>query len=322
MGRVDTAPARPRKPRGSPAGSIVAGVFAIVLVAGIAFEAGRRSRYVIATGVPVSGTLVVSLPTRDGLVIGADSRATAGGEYFDSEQKLCLVETKPPVVFTITGTSDFLDQPPSGVSIRDWFPRAPFRFRGSDVVETAIWNAPAAEDPLSRLTVGASALASSLGQYFSRVPAAGALFRGRDVCQLVVAGSQNAALACASVVIVEHENGSVVVEAPNLRVYQSDSSVIADLFGESEYVLTHVLQGPGSLRLPVLVRGILNDPPRVWELGGREGVLSVRAIIQASEAMTSVVPVPSGNGIGGPVQGYLVTGTSVRSLADVLKVEN
>src|SRR5437588_3979742 len=81
-----------------------------------------------------SGTLVVVIPTRDGLVVAADSRSTVLGQNFDGAEKLQLANTETPILVTITGTSDFANMPPPGVSLIDWMPNATYNYRGTAFV--------------------------------------------------------------------------------------------------------------------------------------------------------------------------------------------
>ncbi len=263
---------------------------------------------------PAAGTLVVAIPTKEGLVVAADSRATVEGEYFDGREKLNLVESTPPVLFTITGSADFIDPPPPGMTLREWVPKAPYGFRSSSVVRAYLQQSPVRPLTLDRVAKVAAALAASLQDYFHRVPIVD--FRGRELCRLAMFQADGGIPRYASVAIVVTEDGRVEARGPIiLKAYEPGSAMGGELIGEGDYTKAHVLRGEGRRFLPERAAAILNAKHvRVRDVAAVDGAFLARAIIEATEATTKLIPVPSGYGIGGPVYIYLVAPSSIKLL--------
>jgi hypothetical protein len=64
---------------------------------------------------PVYGTLVVTAPSRDGLIVAADSRARMDGAVCDSYHKITEPTRPDRTVFAVIGRSMYLEPPPSGL---------------------------------------------------------------------------------------------------------------------------------------------------------------------------------------------------------------
>jgi hypothetical protein len=63
----------------------------------------------------VYGTLVVTAPSRDGLIVAADSRARMNGAVCDSYHKITEPARPDRTVFAVLGRSMYLEAPPSGL---------------------------------------------------------------------------------------------------------------------------------------------------------------------------------------------------------------
>jgi hypothetical protein len=63
----------------------------------------------------VAGTLVVVAPSRDGLIVAADSRARMDGAVCDSYHKITEPDRPDRTVFVVLGRSIYLEPPPSGL---------------------------------------------------------------------------------------------------------------------------------------------------------------------------------------------------------------
>jgi len=112
----------------------------------------------------------VVIPTRDGLVVAADSRSTVLGQYYDGVAKLKIAATDTPMLVTITGNSDFADPPPAGVTLRDWMPRATYRYQGSAFVLSYLAKRSAFVLSEASLVETADKLAESLSEFLKSKP--------------------------------------------------------------------------------------------------------------------------------------------------------
>jgi hypothetical protein len=72
-------------------------------------EIGQRLGAAVSFLRAVSGTLVVLVPSGNGLIVAADSRTTIGGKvYCDNRFKILIPRSPPRTVATVTGTGTFV----------------------------------------------------------------------------------------------------------------------------------------------------------------------------------------------------------------------
>lgn len=277
---------------------------------------------------PIDATLVVAIPTKEGLIVAADSRVTLpSGQYFDIEKKLNVVESKPPLIFAVTGYSAVKEPVPPGKTLQEWFPVAPHRFQGSLIVQKYLQENLTRQLTLDqRLTQSADALASCLNKFFSQNPQVIVSFHGRELCRLSIFQANGMAQSWGSVPFEVSKDGRIEAKPAIIKSYKSTDAMDCVFFDPDYYTTTHVLRGQGRAFLPErakkMVQQAMSDvPPRIQEISANDGAFLARAIIQAAETTTKIIPVPSGSGIGGPVYIYLVTPLSVRPV-EALQQEN
>jgi hypothetical protein len=199
---------------------------------------------------------------------------------------------------------------PSGVTIRDWAPRAPVLFSGEDIVRKAFL---AEETP--RLTSAssvnriASGLASSVQDFFVRNPGpSAASYRGAPLCTLVIFQVDGAALTFGYSQINVSRDGRVSAANPIVRAIQQDEPRDFAHFGEVEDVPIQVLNGAARQYMPPRALDLLIVPRLVRDLRVKDGWFLASSIIAAIEHTTA--------GVGGPIRGYLITATSLSSLPE------
>jgi hypothetical protein len=258
---------------------------------------------------------VVVIPTRDGLVIAADSRSTVQGQYLDGVVKLHVARTKRPIVVSITGTSDFAHAPPAGISLQDWFPKATYEYRGTSFVQAYLDNRPDTVLSASVASTVAEAFATSLGAYFDTRPAMKSRFVRQDLCRLVLAqAGSDGSMLYASVPLSLDSEGRVIVGANTFKAYRPHDEKAMEYIGEDRYTTEHVLGSHGTHLLDQRAADLWNVARRIDDMSAADASFVAAAIIRAAEETTRVVPVPSGNGIGGPPMAYLITSQTVVSL--------
>ena len=263
-----------------------------------------------------TGTLVVVVPSQDGLVVAADSRSTVLGQNFDGIGKLQIARTHRPILVTITGTSDFADPPPPGVSLKEWMPKATYQYRGNPFVQTLLEKRP--EISLSHTSAAevASALASSLNEFLGARPALTVQYVSQDLCRLVLCQeSTDGVMLFASVPLVVDDRGHVEAQATTFKRYGGQDGKVMEFIGEDRYTTEHVLGSHGTHLLDQRAADILNAKGFIRDFRSTDAAWLAQAIIKAAEATTKIVPVPSGNGIGGPVAIYLVTAKHVSPIS-------
>ena len=256
---------------------------------------------------PAAATLVVGVPTRDGFVVAADSRLTAGGQYIDGVKKLHAVDdVNPAVVFAITGVLAVAEATPLDAALREGRPSQILRW--PPVVASAIRALP---DPVlnaQTLDLIVDALASALHSVKERLI-------GNET-QLVLFQAHAGALTVVTSVVSIHAPGVSVGER-KMATYKQDDAHRLVLAGADGYTKTHVL-APGSAGRHLLsprFEAVVSGKRLVRDFDVRDGMLIATSIIRAAEKTTELVRVPGGGGIGGPVQAYLITETSVKPVA-------
>ena len=126
------------------------------------------------------------IPTREGVVVAADSRTTVAGKYFDNREKLHFLKGDPSVAFALTGTSEFIPFPPLGVNLRKWVDTAEPEFEGSQIIASHLesnWNGELSDESLRQI---ATAFGKAVYEFYVRRPNALRPFLGKDLCRFVM----------------------------------------------------------------------------------------------------------------------------------------
>jgi len=259
----------------------------------------------------VIGTLVLVIPTRDGIVAAADSRGAVRGQFYDGRKKLHTAPTIPPTVFAITGTADFPNAIQPGVPPEDWS----YAFRSHESVSPCL-----VQDREFVLTPGrmrdiGEALALSVGNFLTR---SGKLeeFTGRDVCRLVLCQPDAATgdSLYGSVAINMSSTGTVSLSGPRFERYLLDGYGYVERIGEGSYLNEVVLNGPGRQFLTNEALSLMTSPYRIEDIDSREAAAIATAVIQAAEYTTKLSPILSGSGIGGPIMRLVLQGSRVSQI--------
>ena len=280
---------------------IAAAVAVVALVAQAAFS---------------SGTLVVAVPTNDGLVVAADSRREYRGQFADvNRPKLHVIdrEKAPPMVFALTGSFE-AHEPPFGMSLHDWLESSPREFDGSVVVHETLLARP---ERLTQATVEAatSGLFESFRRYLETKP--GLVRRNAFLCRILIfqVTTSGSMIIGTSGLGVDSGARVIVVEAPALQSISRSDGARGDLvFGARDYTNTFVLQGAGRKLIPDRLLKLFHTGKRVRNLRQKDGWLYSNALIDATARMMVDNPPPGGANVGGPVRGYLLTASRVSSL--------
>lgn len=255
-----------------------------------------------------SGTLVVVIPTRDGLVVAADSRSTVLGQSYDGAEKLQLANTETPTLVTITGTSDFANAPPPGVSLMDWMPKATYKYRGTAFVVSYLGKRQRISLSETTLMETAKALTVSLQDFLKSEPLMAAQFSNKELCRLVLCqASAKRGQIYGTVALRVDAKGLVSVESPLVKVFRDGDPKSLEFIGEDRYVVENVFGGVGQRFLSQESVSIWNKKNNVSDFAATDAARLATAILRATELTTGIVPVPSGNGVGGPTRVYVVT---------------
>jgi hypothetical protein len=260
----------------------------------------------VASQLTLRSTLIVAIPSNEGIVLAADSRVTAGATFFDGDKKLHVIEGPPCLVYAISGTSEFREMPPAGTSIAEALPHLRVNFDGADVVRS-ILEASLPQDLTSveGERVG-RALGEALGAFNRTNPAAMASFTGQFICRLCLFQvSEDGDAAIAATEILLDARGSVVLGEIHHKRFGMNDLGGATYAGEYDFVKEHVLAGAGRQFLSAPSSALLSSLPLPVQAidAGAAATLATELILAASK-MTATVP--SHTGIGGPIQVLLL----------------
>jgi hypothetical protein len=244
--------------------------------------------------------------------VAADSRTRFRGKLYDGREKLYLAATQAPIVFAITGSGDFPEPFPGGIDPESWLLNCTYAFRGKDFVESHLGSHDYFQLGSASLEEIGRALAVAYAGFFSRFPAKAAEFSGGHICRLVLCqvNSSDAEMRFGSIGVLTDEKCITAVTDPRFVAYRQTDAKAFERVGEVGYVDEHVLNGYGR-RFLAAEEAIWESKQFVRDVRGHEAALISRAVISAAEQTSATIPLPSGNGIGGPVSCLLVTTNSV-----------
>lgn len=261
----------------------------------------------------ISGTLIIVIPTMDGLVVAADSRTTFRGKFYDCREKLHVASTRTPIVFAITGSGEFPWSIPHGADPEPYLRNGPFAFRGRDSVLGYFDRDPHFVVSSTSIELIGKELATGFSDFLARYPNKATEFLGKNACRLVACQVDQASgdLLVASIAIAIDPCGNAAPTAPWFAQYKSADATACLFFGEVNYVVEHIQNGAGRRFLPQHAESIWSDMDIVQRLRSHEAARLARSIVAAVEKNSETIPIPGGIGIGGAVSSLLVTATSV-----------
>ena len=257
-------------------------------------------------------TLVISIPTADGFVMAADSRALYEGHFYDYREKLHVGRGQGPIGFAVTGSADFPWTIAPGYSPAEWLPHVPYFFRAKDKVQTYLERNPGVVLNHEAIHEVAHFLALSVVDFFTEQPEICARHIGRDMCRLVLCQVDplNDEPLYGAITLSIDLHRKVSLTNPRFMRYRAIDTVECELNGEGEYVTHHVVNGEGR-------HFIHNDDAELWaqrgeirNFGKADAARYAAALIRAAEQTTERFPIPSGSGIGGRVTTLLVKATA------------
>jgi hypothetical protein len=140
--------------------------------------------------------------------------------------------------------------------------------------------------------------------------------RDRELCRLAVfqAVSGTPRVSYGWVVLRMNTSGQVTAATPEFMTTNPSDVKKLYLLGEDKYTLEQVVGGRGQ-------QFLTDDATRGWNAatlakdltpGGAAAIAA--GIIRAAELTSTLVPIPSGNGIGGPIQAFLVSPEGISAI--------
>lgn len=265
----------------------------------------------------VFGTLIIMIPTKDGIIVAADSRVTIANTYIDGIQKIRKLNNLN-IVFGVTGASTFLPLA-RNVDPVEYFKTSPRLFNALDEFEKVLMSVKPRRIDTQVFTEVIGKLIPVVQSFLSKNPSHVNILRlrGKEIFNPVLAQfnpkTQESTLASAWLTI--GENGSIEIEKLIVDIVKSTNEVMFKPCGEREYFMKTVLQGPGRQYLGAKYFNILNTSLQIATLDYKDGAFLAITSIEAASKTTEIVPTETK--IGGPIKIYLITGVSPNSIREL-----
>jgi hypothetical protein len=253
------------------------------------------------------GTLVVMVPTADGLVIAADSRLTivGAGLFCDGSVKITELENVDRAALVVTGNSTIRDtRPLEGVLLSDFcdhlYKIVP-KFDADAILKRVIEAKPSLITDVSFALPEASAAA--VNEFLHLEPHSFDTLRGQNIFQVAIASFDDRAKV--SLIRSFHvdlsEDGIAKTSSVKIEQYTATDKSSLSLFGEANYLTAQVFAGPGLQFLGERYGRFRNMGPdaTVNDISATIGADFAADLIEAAEKTSRLVQPKTG--IGGPV---------------------
>ncbi|MBL7074245.1 hypothetical protein ISS37_03285 [candidate division KSB1 bacterium] len=267
---------------------------------------------VLVYGLPMvsTGTLIVIIPTQDGIVIAGDSRSTVGGSYIDGQEKICFVENIVDLSFTMTGFTRANPPPPQNVGLLSWYEEAPLLYDGKKIMHSYLKEHKTDQINENFLMNLSRILIDTLTKYFNQSPAGKETFKGNDICKPVIVKYDyvNNWSTVATFEIAFNSIGALTLKNISIETLSASDKRCLYLFGEVDYVINNVFNGEGREFLVSNFNELYDKPIFIGDMKSENASIIAKSIIDATSKISGIIPIPSGIGIGGTPSIYLIDG--------------
>lgn len=257
------------------------------------------------------GTLVVMVPTNEGLLVASDSRTTGAGTYCDGQQKSIAPSHPDRTVFTVTGIGTILapPNPSQRAQLCEYLRTGPRLLDIVQVVRTHLDRA--GSETILTMNFGALVFdcIRAAKEAQASNPKALANYANQVLFQVVLAAYDPA------FPLYTFRNFKIGVNAQlepfvlpemNMDARGPGERLVFWKFGESDFLEQHILKADGVGRnfLTADTIRLMEELPIIQDVGIKGAQAAAADLIQATERMATLVPPPSG--IGGPVDIFLL----------------
>ncbi len=255
-----------------------------------------------------SGTLVVTVPAKGGLLIAGDTRSTTMGVACDGNSKISVVNIRWPTVVAATATATWISaryplwpDDPCGDLAKNGIVLLDVKKLTQEYLEgrkAPVWNVDLQE--LSNYMIAA------VLEVHKAEPAFVHAFAGRTMFQIVLAGYQVDAQLSHVRALQFNLTPALKIEVKQSSNYKFKQDDAPDWphFGDTETFHTHVMVGVGKQFLPASFSA-LQGRRRIEDVSKEEaqdvGVHLIEAAKQASALVSAL------NSIGGAVEAYFLS---------------
>jgi hypothetical protein len=262
---------------------------------------------IVTLALPARGTLVVIVPSADGLVVAADSRTTVNGATCDNAYKITELRRPKRTVVAVTGDVAFIKPPDAAErDVCGYMKSAPHLLDIASVVKSYLEQKNVDPAKLRLEDLGAECV-GAVQRFRESEPLALEPYVGREIFSVVIAGYEaRSKTAMVLSFAVRIDGVTHRVEAGRFTriaiTPQSRRGVWS--YGESEYLNRNVFGGVGRKFLTKSTLNYMLEDKPVAEARLDEAVAAAGNVIEAASLTTELTPAPSG--IGGPVEMILL----------------
>jgi hypothetical protein len=254
-----------------------------------------------------SGTLVVLIPTKDGLLFAADSRTIVAGTTCDQQYKIVELVHRKHTAISVTGFGSFL--PVHGsvpTDVCKYLKDTPPLFNAAQVVQEQLDTESGALDR-AEIAALAEKCKEAVVQFGVDHRQSNPLeqFRGKGILRVIVGNydpQHKKSLAISFDVLIGAEDLGVQLGETFWHETKMEDDSQPVLFGETAYVEKYVFTVGRSYLDPYL-KFVLN-PSKTKNVTVAEAQKVAINLIEATSRTTEIIPAPSG--IGGPVDVLLL----------------
>lgn len=261
--------------------------------------------------VPAQATLAVVIPTRDGIVVAADSRLTFMGSSCDGAFKILIPARPTRTAVIVTGDAIFLQPTNSqGENPCERLKSSP-RFLDIGSVVTDFLERGSSDPAAISLADLAAACVQATERFQQSYPTALHAYNGKEIFSVVIASYNPVSLTSTIrnfVVRMDVEPGkSGKPQTTKLRAARFTSTTLHSrdrggvfIYGETAWVSSHVYIGYGRQFIAAPTLDFIRSLAPIFEVPLDRGVAAAADLLQASIRTAQSVPPP--HGIGGPIR--------------------
>jgi hypothetical protein len=252
---------------------------------------------------PASGTLVVIVPSADGLVVAADSRTSVLGATCEMHDKITIPKRPKRTVIAVTGEVAFIQPPTARQSdVCGYMKSAPRMLDIASVVKRHLERKNIDLKKLALEEVGAECV-GAVERFKELYPSALESYFGREVFSVVIASydsKSKTAIVLNFVVRINPETHHAEAARFARLTMTPLSRRGVWSYGETDYLNQNVFGGVGRKFLTAsTLTFILADAP-IAEARQDQALAVAANVIEAASRTTQLVHSPSG--IGGPIE--------------------
>jgi hypothetical protein len=262
---------------------------------------------ILTLSIPAWGTLVVIVPSAEGLVVAADSRTSLNGAACDNQYKITELRRPKRTVVAVTGDVAFVEPPDAQHGDVCGYLKSASRMLDIAAVVKDYLERKNVDPAKLRLEDLGEECVGAVRRFRESEPVALEPYVGREIFSVVVAGYDPHSRTGTVL------NFAVRINAVTHRVEAGRFTRIAITlqsrrgvwsYGESDYLNRYVFGGVGRKYLSESTLDLMLVDKPVAEARLDEAVAAAGNVIEAASRTTELTPSPSG--IGGQVEMVLL----------------